>query len=427
MLFTRCPDCKTTFRITADALSKAGGQVRCGRCACVFDAYAELRERQSDSSAETGTHPVAVLAPPGADARAEPAAPAPPAAGPRAAAPDDEAFDGLTVADVIAGIESGVENGDDSGVEKSTDSGDEAAARAAKAKDGTAAEAAAAEANTAGATAAEAKTSEATAAEAKTVRGTAIGTTSLGEKASGARTVGGTAIEGTTVGGTAIESAAVGASSKKHEDLAVETRVAAAPAAPAPDAAASPPDWRLLSRPARSSRAARMWLAASVVAAIALGLQVMHYFRAEIAGAAVVGPLLQDAYALIGAEVTPNWDVGQYRIVDWETTAEPRADGQGSLKISVRIQNRGPKPQPYPHVHVQLMDRWDSAVGSRFFAPDQYLQSGARTNRPMAAGATARAALDVVDPGPDAYGFQLDLCVESGAQRLRCAADTVFR
>ncbi len=44
MLFTRCPDCDTTFRVTDDALKKANGQVRCGRCASVFNAYAERRE-----------------------------------------------------------------------------------------------------------------------------------------------------------------------------------------------------------------------------------------------------------------------------------------------------------------------------------------------------------------------------------------------
>ena len=44
MFFTRCPDCATTFRVTDEALQKAHGQVRCGRCASVFNAYSELRD-----------------------------------------------------------------------------------------------------------------------------------------------------------------------------------------------------------------------------------------------------------------------------------------------------------------------------------------------------------------------------------------------
>jgi predicted Zn finger-like uncharacterized protein len=41
MLLTRCPECDTTFRVTDETLKKASGQVRCGRCASVFNAYAE--------------------------------------------------------------------------------------------------------------------------------------------------------------------------------------------------------------------------------------------------------------------------------------------------------------------------------------------------------------------------------------------------
>ena len=48
MLLTRCPHCQTTFRITAEALSKAEGQVRCGRCANVFNAYSALSEKEGE-------------------------------------------------------------------------------------------------------------------------------------------------------------------------------------------------------------------------------------------------------------------------------------------------------------------------------------------------------------------------------------------
>ena len=57
MLFTRCPECDTTFRVTDEALKKANGQVRCGRCASVFNAYAELRDprRRRDHREEPAT------------------------------------------------------------------------------------------------------------------------------------------------------------------------------------------------------------------------------------------------------------------------------------------------------------------------------------------------------------------------------------
>src|SRR5688572_20066104 len=50
MLFTRCPECETTFRVTDETLKKANGQVRCGRCASVFNAYTELQDPGAKSS-----------------------------------------------------------------------------------------------------------------------------------------------------------------------------------------------------------------------------------------------------------------------------------------------------------------------------------------------------------------------------------------
>lgn len=41
-LATRCPACATAFRATRDQLAARQGQVRCGRCQHVFDAYAYL-------------------------------------------------------------------------------------------------------------------------------------------------------------------------------------------------------------------------------------------------------------------------------------------------------------------------------------------------------------------------------------------------
>jgi hypothetical protein len=44
----------------------------------------------------------------------------------------------------------------------------------------------------------------------------------------------------------------------------------------------------------------------------------------------------------------------------------------------------------------------------------------------MAPGETARAQLEVVDPGPDAYGFELDVCIEVETRVLSCGSDKVF-
>jgi predicted Zn finger-like uncharacterized protein len=43
-VFTQCSKCETVFRLSAEVLRAAGGQVRCGRCGEVFNALARLAE-----------------------------------------------------------------------------------------------------------------------------------------------------------------------------------------------------------------------------------------------------------------------------------------------------------------------------------------------------------------------------------------------
>jgi predicted Zn finger-like uncharacterized protein len=51
-LFTRCPECQTVFRVTTRQLQSSSGQVRCGQCQCVFDAFATLTARDPQVESE---------------------------------------------------------------------------------------------------------------------------------------------------------------------------------------------------------------------------------------------------------------------------------------------------------------------------------------------------------------------------------------
>jgi predicted Zn finger-like uncharacterized protein len=77
---TRCPACATLFRVTPQQLQARQGQVRCGRCATVFDGFRHLttlpapavtRESQAAVASETTLAPSerasAVVAPPPLD------------------------------------------------------------------------------------------------------------------------------------------------------------------------------------------------------------------------------------------------------------------------------------------------------------------------------------------------------------------------
>jgi len=51
-LFTCCTGCETVFRVTTGDLQASGGQVRCGRCQTVFDAFASLTARPPGQTQE---------------------------------------------------------------------------------------------------------------------------------------------------------------------------------------------------------------------------------------------------------------------------------------------------------------------------------------------------------------------------------------
>ncbi len=334
MLLTRCPDCDTTFRVTDETLKKANGQVRCGRCASVFNAYAELQDPGSKSF---DAPPPSV---PTTPRRAEPAAAAPielpadetPAAAPETAA---ESIATRTIAAVVA----------------------EAAIAETEERD----------------------------AES----------------------------ESSTAGQDLDPISAL------QVDEVLTVTVSAAPAD-------GPQPWPAFGTERERKPASRWWSAAAVFALLALGAQAVHHFRADLAGHATFGPPIRNAYALVGTEIEPRWDVRQYEILDWVATAEPNARGLGSLKITARIQNRGLLRQPYPAVQLRLKDRWDKAVSSRMFTPAEYLPRESPRERLMAPGETTRAEMEVVDPGPDAYGFELDVCIEVEASLVTCGTDEVF-
>jgi predicted Zn finger-like uncharacterized protein len=363
MLFTRCPECDTTFRVTDDTLKKASGQVRCGRCASVFNAYAELHDPsaktfepepppRADVEVAGDAPPSASADAPPAQAQADQAAPPPPepasstATPPSAHSPTDAAAPDPTAASIGASSVADIVKEADAAAEAGAAEppGDDEALRSMQDTQ---------------------------------------------------------AISATEVDRVLASDVAL--------PLPQTEYAWQRPAEPAP-------------RPARS----RSLSLAAALALLALGAQTIHHFRSEIAGHATFGPWLTGAYAALGAEVTPSWDVGQYEILDWIASAGPNERGVGSLKITARIQNRGPKRQPYPAVQLRLKDRWEAAVGSRMFAPAEYLPRDTPRNRLMSPGETARAEIEVVDPGPDAYGFELDVCIEVEASLVTCGTDEVF-
>jgi predicted Zn finger-like uncharacterized protein len=304
MLVTTCPECETTFRISVGILEKAGGQVRCGRCAKIFDANVDLRE--IDES-ETLPDPVPKF--------------------PFSLQAESDAQDG-DGADSIDEI-------DDSDGPEPSEVEVEVEAEAG------------AEAGRAGARAAE-------------------------------------------------------------PDRQDETAL---------------PEWL---RPIARHRKSWPWAVAAAVLTVTLAGQLMNRFRDELAAVPAVGPVLERVYAGAGIELVPPVDLDQFDLLDLTALAEPAGEQQGWLVIETRVRNKGPKVQPYPHIFVRLLDRWEDTVAGRYFAPNEYTVGAVSDYSRMNVGTSVDAQFIIMDPGPGATGFEVELCAEI-AEGFICESDANFR
>lgn len=167
------------------------------------------------------------------------------------------------------------------------------------------------------------------------------------------------------------------------------------------------------------SRSALAWSFGCLLLALGLVAQVTHQFRQDLVRHPRIGPVVEDVYARLGVPLSPNWDLAAFELRRWSTASD--ADANGRLTVRASITNRAAFAQPHPILRLELDDRYGDSVAVRDFEPAEYLKNPSESARLLAPGASTEAELVIVQPGPDAVGYQLDACVRESAALLRCA------
>jgi predicted Zn finger-like uncharacterized protein len=162
-------------------------------------------------------------------------------------------------------------------------------------------------------------------------------------------------------------------------------------------------------------------LAKVAAAALLLVLagQLVHHFRETLAANELAGPAVSALYQRLGQPIEPHWDLAAYDVRQWGAASD---QVPGALRLRASIVNRATRAQPCPLLRVTLLDRFGGHVARREFTPAEYLPSHPAGAAPIAAGARADAELSVADPGSQAVGFELDVCLRRGTQ-LACGVD----
>lgn len=174
-------------------------------------------------------------------------------------------------------------------------------------------------------------------------------------------------------------------------------------------------DEPLVAEPVRrgDAGATRRWPQLAVAAALALLLiiQLVHYNRDALAATDLVGGPIKALYARLGQPLEPHWDLAAYDVKQWGAATD---SAPGALRLRASVLNRAARAQPYPLLRVTLEDRFGAKVARREFTPAEYLPGHAAPQALLAPGARADADLSLADPGSQAVGFELDVCLLRG-------------
>ena len=370
-MFTQCAKCETVFKLSADVLRAAGGQVRCGKCGDVFNALALLAEDASafttgESSFDLETQADTILRSPAAPSL-------------RRIQPDleDSTPSGVDIArlQILDWTES--------------DSPDAPAAPADPAAE-------------------------------------AWGESSL-EFTLPPGELDRIFVETNQGVPPRMPRAPVAQPVESAEPEEIEVFSAAAPAATASESLGSEQAERSLRRssspfdlaPQKSVRTFMPWLAAAITAAALLLVQVVHQNREWLAAHAPLGGSIRALYSTMGAPVAPPVNLSAYQLRQWGVTGDPAGDG--ALRVRASILNTAAQLEPYPLLRVTLANRFGGSIGARDFEPSEYL--GKPTAKLLAPGERADATLDILDPGKSAEGFEIDVCLRGADRRVSCAND----
>ena len=205
--------------------------------------------------------------------------------------------------------------------------------------------------------------------------------------------------------------------------------VAAVPAGPAPYRSRRTPEFTASPAPVFATepeapesggKRAAAWGLFSLVLLLALGSQAVHHYRQDLVRDPRVGPQLLQVYSALKLPLAPNWDVTGYEIQQWGVAADPATSG--TLRLRASILNRAGFAQPYPLLKLTLEDRWGEQVGAREFEPREYLAAGTPAKRLLAPNQPVNADIGIVDPGADAVGFHVDVCLKT-YEGVDCASD----
>ncbi|MGI9330013.1 MAG: DUF3426 domain-containing protein [Gammaproteobacteria bacterium] len=409
-MFTRCPECGTVFRVTANQLRVAQGDVRCGNCAHVFNAMQYLTDELPENEADAETEQTSTE---------------------ESATPDIQPQDkGLESFEFDAPeqtwseffIEARTVAGDialDGELEAITANPEEWQSMLSEIgvneKDSTRPGEAANDSSS------QQEESESSAVEAVDDGPTGEYPKPVHVEDSWKRDAGNDLpSDGGTTDLPDTDTNEVDAWDSKigHEEIVLSTFV------PETAAETNLPPWTDLEAEVEAEEEEKeptprhrlRWASLAVILCATLGAQLMHYSRDSLAADPRYGEKVRNFYARLDTRLYPEWALSAFSVRRSEALAGGTAPNALDIKAAVEV--GGAHPVGLPLLRVTLRDQWANIVGSRVFVPAEYLAAELPPIVPP--GTRIPVVLSLADPGTAARGYEVDLCLPRRQSGLEC-------
>ncbi len=152
---------------------------------------------------------------------------------------------------------------------------------------------------------------------------------------------------------------------------------------------------------------ARAWHSALLATlALLLGLQVLLADRARLAADARWRPLLGSLCGVLRCSL-PAWrEPAAFTMLDRDV--RPLAAPAGVLQVQASFRNDGRWAQAWPWLQLSLSDADGRVIGSRVFAPQDYLGHAVAADDTLAPGQGAQVAFRVREPAASTAAFTFE-------------------
>lgn len=148
-------------------------------------------------------------------------------------------------------------------------------------------------------------------------------------------------------------------------------------------------------------------LFAAVLLSALLPIQYLWFYRDTLSQDPARRPQIEALCRWLPCTLAPLSDLSAISSQNLLVRSHPSA--RNALEVRMTLQNNAPFAQAYPGLTLKFSNEQQETVAMRDFLPHEYLQDGLHLRETIPSGTSIQTALEIVDPGPDAINYEIQL------------------